>query len=731
MNIFAISALINAITSLTLGLFVFFKIKRNETNKTFILLSIAVFVWSIFYFLWQNSTDYNSALLYTKLLSIGSTFVPIFYLHWVLSFLGIKGKEKNIFLSLGYTLTFIFLLFAFSPLYIKNVEKVLVFDFWPKAGPLYTIYILFSYAGLVGYGLISLVREYFNSTGLRRYQIKYVIIGTIIGFLGGATNFFLWYDIKILPFGNIVISLYVFILFYAMIRYRLMDVRVVVRKILIYFTVSAFTYGVFYFLIWMYSRFFGGLFTAVSYFVGVFVAPIFVGTFYVLDRKIKDFSNRYLFVSLYNYQETINKLTNNLNNYIDLEKIVNLIVDTIKQTMQLDRANIFLGNIYNNPTEYQVFKIKNQKENDYPSFSKKDILIKYLSKNQKVLVKDELMILYNNSIDEKEKKELFTLNDYMEKIDISLCLPLIVNKSLIGVIILGSKISGDPYTKEDLELLNILSKQASVSIENACQYKQIQEFGKTLQDRVDAQTIDIKRKNEELKKLLEARTEFLSIASHQLRTPLAAIRGYTSMLKSGDYGDFSEEARKSIDYVYDSSVRMIDLVNNLLNVNRLERGTIKLDMKEVSMDEIIKECIEDVKFIAESKNLSVQYFKKEDLPLIVGDYEKIKNAISNIVNNGVLYTLKGGVEIKTSITPEKQIKIEIKDTGIGIEKEDLDKMFKSFSRGKAGTQLYTQGTGLGLYVAKNFIEMHKGTINVYSKGKNKGSVFTIVLPIKI
>jgi signal transduction histidine kinase len=644
--------------------------------------------------------------------------------------LGLKDRQNNIVLLSGYVLTFGFLLFSFSPLYIKSVGEKLFFNFWPEPGILYTIYILLSYVGLVGYGLIRLFKSYFASAGLRRYQIRYVMFGTIIGFLGGATNFLLWYDIKVLPLGNIVISLYVFILFYAMMKYRLMDVRVIARKIFIYFFISAFTYGFFYFLIWLYSHFFGGLFTTASYFVGIFVAPLFVAIFYILDRSIKNFANKYLFVSLYNYQETINKLIDELTTYIDLDKIINLIVDTIKETMHLDRADIFLAKTDGDSSEYQVFKIKGHEESNSPSFPQNSVLIKCLLKNQKILVREELMVLYNNSVDEKEKKNLSSISKHMEKMNISLYSPLVVNKRLIGVIVLGSKISGDPYTKEDLDLLTILSKQASIAIENACQYKQIQEFGETLQERIDEQTIDIKMKNEELGRLLKARTEFLSIASHQLRTPLAAIRGYASMLKGGDYGDLGEEAQKSIEYIYDSSVRMIDLVNNLLNVNRLERGVINLDLKEISIDQIIKECIGDVQSIANSKKLTIKYSNEEKIPLIKGDYEKIKNALANVINNAVLYTLKGGVEIKSSMNSEKEIKIEIKDTGIGVGKEDINKIFQSFSRGRGGTELYTGGTGLGLYVAKKFIEMHKGKISVYSKGENKGSVFTVVLPIK-
>jgi signal transduction histidine kinase len=118
------------------------------------------------------------------------------------------------------------------------------------------------------------------------------------------------------------------------------------------------------------------------------------------------------------------------------------------------------------------------------------------------------------------------------------------------------------------------------------------------------------------------------------------------------------------------------------------------------------------------------------LPLIKGDYEKIKNSIGNIINNAVLYTVKGKVDVRADVESDQWVRIQVKDTGIGIEKEDIDKIFKSFSRGKGGAELYTQGTGLGLYIAKSFIEMHGGKISVYSEGKDKGSVFTIELPLK-
>ncbi|GMX58637.1 MAG: hypothetical protein MCSN_2910 [Candidatus Microsyncoccus archaeolyticus] len=237
-------------------------------------------------------------------------------------------------------------------------------------------------------------------------------------------------------------------------------------------------------------------------------------------------------------------------------------------------------------------------------------------------------------------------------------------------------------------------------------------------------------RRQELERMSRLKSEFISIVSHQLRTPLAAIRGHSSMIKDGDYGEISQDILNANKYIYDSSVRMIKLVNSLLSVSRLERGRIELNIESISIEKVIEECVEDVSMSAKEKGLYIKYKKSpKKLPEINGDFEKIKNAVCNIINNAVLYTVKGGVTIK-SYLENNSIKIEIKDTGVGIDKEDLGKIFESFSRGKGGLELYTQGTGLGLYVAKSFVEIHNGTITAFSKGKNKGSIFIIDLPIK-
>lgn len=240
---------------------------------------------------------------------------------------------------------------------------------------------------------------------------------------------------------------------------------------------------------------------------------------------------------------------------------------------------------------------------------------------------------------------------------------------------------------------------------------------------------EIKRR-EQVEKLSRAKSEFISIASHQLRTPLTAIKGYISMILEGTYGKMPKDAIKPMERINESNNRLIRLVNNLLSVSRIESGKIKMNREEASIENVISDVLDIFEIEAKEKNVYVKFKKpKKPLPKILIDRGKMIDAISNVVNNDIKYTEKGGITIKVKKLKSK-IRIIIKDTGVGMTEEEIDKIFKSFSRGKAGTRMYTQGAGLGLYISRKFTEMHHGKIWVESKGKGKGSTFYIELPVK-
>ena len=248
---------------------------------------------------------------------------------------------------------------------------------------------------------------------------------------------------------------------------------------------------------------------------------------------------------------------------------------------------------------------------------------------------------------------------------------------------------------------------------------------------------ELQRAYVKLKELDEAKSEFVSIASHQLRTPLTAIKGYISMIVEGTYGKLGPKQKKPMESVYQSNERLIGLVNDLLNISRIESGKIQMEWQKAKLENVIKNTIDELQIKAKEKKLKIVFQKPQlQLPSFRMDPGKMRNILLNIIDNAIRYTAKGTITITLTPKPQnrnletKSVVMTVKDPGDGISKEELAHLFESFSRGKAGTRRWTEGAGLGLYIAKQFITMHKGKIWATSPGKGKGSTFFVEIPVQ-
>jgi signal transduction histidine kinase len=241
---------------------------------------------------------------------------------------------------------------------------------------------------------------------------------------------------------------------------------------------------------------------------------------------------------------------------------------------------------------------------------------------------------------------------------------------------------------------------------------------------------ELRRLYEEVNKLSKAKSEFISIASHQLRTPLTAVKGYISMIIEGTYGKLSEKLEKPLENVYQSNERLIKLVNDLLNLSRLEAGKLEFKPEPTSLEKMISNIVEELKINAEKKGLYIRIVKAPKLlPKTMVDQDKLRQVILNIIDNAIKYTKKGGITIGLKKLDSRE-QIKISDTGEGMDKKEIKSLFQMFTRATAGTQLHREGAGIGLYVAKRFVDMHNGKIWAESPGKEKGSTFYIELPTK-
>lgn len=234
--------------------------------------------------------------------------------------------------------------------------------------------------------------------------------------------------------------------------------------------------------------------------------------------------------------------------------------------------------------------------------------------------------------------------------------------------------------------------------------------------------------NERLKELDLQKSEFISIASHQLRTPLTAIKGYISLVLEGSYGKVPPTIQDVLDKVYTVNNRLTHLVEDLLNVSRIEAGRIQYSFAPTHLEPLVAELVDMFAMTAKSKNLSLKMqLPKVALPELLIDPNKIKEVVSNIIDNSLKYTKEGGTTVSVE-GGDGVARVIISDTGIGILPENKGKLFEKFTRSKETTKMVASGAGLGLYVGKNFVEAHGGKIWAESDGADKGSRFIIELP---
>ncbi len=233
-----------------------------------------------------------------------------------------------------------------------------------------------------------------------------------------------------------------------------------------------------------------------------------------------------------------------------------------------------------------------------------------------------------------------------------------------------------------------------------------------------------------LQEVSEKKSEFLSIASHQLRSPITVLKGYISMLREGDFGKLSKEQLRVVNNMYHSNENMQRLVEDFLNLSRAEKGTLKFNFKKQDLRAIIDTVVGEMKKPAEEKGLSFTWNKPEEPVEVEVDSEKIEQVVGNLVDNSIKYTEEGGVSLRIKRDEFKNtVQIYVQDTGIGLTKEDKENLFESFQRGR-GEEKQASGTGLGMYVAKMLIEGHNGTIQAESEGKGEGTTIIIEIPEK-
>ena len=240
---------------------------------------------------------------------------------------------------------------------------------------------------------------------------------------------------------------------------------------------------------------------------------------------------------------------------------------------------------------------------------------------------------------------------------------------------------------------------------------------------------ELEKANERLKELDALKTEFISFATHQLRAPITAIKGYTSEILEGDFGSVPDNLKAPAEVIMESSSSLAVLVDDYLNVSRIEQGKMKYEFSDFNLGDLVNEVANEQRPSVEKKGLKLESASPADKVMVHADRGKIKQVIMNLLDNAVKYTPAGQIIIALA-KQDGKARLSVRDTGAGIKPETMSHLFQKFSRASDASKYNLFGTGLGLYLASELLKAHNGKIWAESEGDGKGSTFFVELPVE-
>lgn len=307
--------------------------------------------------------------------------------------------------------------------------------------------------------------------------------------------------------------------------------------------------------------------------------------------------------------------------------------------------------------------------------------------------------------------------------------PLLPKEGDKGILFVGAESFDISITEGDEELITILANQLGQSLENARLFEKTWKAQQELEKRVEERTRELTNALSEVKKISKRKTDFVSSVSHELRAPLTSIKGYAAILSSGKLGTLPEEAQKRMEKLNKHCDELVQLVNNLLDIARIESGKVTMKQEEHSLKKIIEEVSDLLSVQFKEKQIGFSYHMADEPIDVFVDLVQIKRVFINLLNNAVKFTPNNGA---ISINCQKivsGIQVNVSDTGCGIPPEALESIFNEFYRVDNDINQQVKGTGLGLALVKNIIEAHKGKVWVNSKF-HEGATFSFTLPRK-
>lgn len=665
---------------------------KSPINRTLAIFCLFLFLWSAGYFFPFTSDSESLTLLSFQLLHTGALFITVAHFHFVATVLGIQ-KEKRSTIVAGYLFNLAVLPFVYTDYFIPEVVPKGGLTYYPNLGPVYHIWLAVWFFFLL-YSIYCLIKHLKLAKGIRKQQIKFMLIGNSLTFLFGSTNYLLAYDIPFPPYLNVLTPFYGIFLAYIILRYRFLDIRFTFYnsfKSILAFGISLglSTLTLIYFL---------------EPFLGFGVAhTIIFAVFLVIFHYTKGFFDSRRFYQFF-YLTNVKHLIEGIQEFKERTTFYEDLDELNKDVKELFREfNI------------KAPKIIAFRQIDDSKYSK---LRKYFQKNPNFLVTKEVEYQQLDGGPERSfYKELKGLGE--------VCFPLYQGKEkLIGILVLGKKPFDDLYTKDELEIIASAAYFIGLSLA-------IILYNEELQAEIKKKTRQLRSKNVELKKRYQTEKETAALLSHELKTPIsiaynaAQAFGFFIDRRKKGLGDYYEKLHALFLQLRQSIERMNMTSTSILRLNEVE-GQMSIERLRLDLDYSIGPIIEVARQKAQAKGLKfkadIESSSKDSYAAVV-QFEQI---ITILLDNAIKYTEEGFVDIKVFLS-DGMIVSEVTDSGPGIPTELRKDIFKRFFRGQ--NHRHVEGLGIGLYMAKRILDALGGQIDIKTPQSGRGTLFHVELPV--
>lgn len=778
---------------------------QTRAHRYFVAYLVVMVLWQITLLLVSLSSSASMALFWYELMVVALTSQFLVYYLFVHAFLG--TKPHDLVLSIGCLSCVASLAFGVgnSPDYLAGVHRHEITGlFVPDFGVFVLLLTVVSYT-ILAVSIRNLFLGYKRAESHdERVRIRVLLVGTgatVTGILANFSYALQGYPVDVL--ANIVNAL---LIAYAMLRYRLLDITLVLRKGVLYSVPTA-VIGFGYLLIVLLAvnlfhvttgYQFLLLYLVVAALTAVAVQPVW--------SRAQSWVDRLFFREKYDSSLMLQRLSRGAASILDLDILTGMILEEMTATMHIQRAALFLKQ-----EESGEFRLSGQRGLEHVSVAKlrKDHpVVSWLAKRKQVLAGQEVdMIPQFKALWTEERAGL-------DSLEVQLFVPLVAREALIGVLVVGPKLSEMPYSPDEQRTLTTLANQTAVAIENARLHRETLEAKERIETIVkqafagimvvdsDMRIVTVNPEVEaisghsttelvgirlpdvfgpelwgeksllasvmasgkrvapsevilvgksgardillgitpihegyllnlsditRLKDVERLKTNIVANVSHELRAPLASIKAYTELLLANLEGDDPALRHRFLSIIDQEADWLTELISDLLDLSRLESGQYDARMDLLALSEIVASTINLLDIQVRKRAIEVCVDMPSPLPLILADRELLTILVKNLVSNAVKFSAAGGrVDVRVSATREDLL-FEVEDRGMGIAPEDLPHLFTKFYRSRLARDRGIRGTGLGLVLAKDAVELHGGRIEIETQ-LGEGTHVTVTLP---